>query len=174
MKSIRSILSMLCLVIIPLSSLTVCMIDFFISFVILFVLRIVVLGMPGVEMLLIPLIVLYALLFSFSIGLFFATLNVKYRDVKFVLPFLLQIGFYVCPVFISTQTYLSKLPNVLDAIFLSNPLVTIIDGFKYCFLGQPMQVPMLYMGIGFGITVLTMVFSLKYFVKFEKTFADHI
>jgi lipopolysaccharide transport system permease protein len=161
-------------IIIPLSSLTVCLIDFLISLVILFIMRLVFIGAPGIEILLLPFVVLYALLFSFSIGLFFATLNVKYRDVKFVLPFLLQIGFYVCPVFISTAFYLDKLPNALDAVFLSNPLVTIVDGFKFCFLGEPIKIPALYMGIGFGITVLTLIFSLRYFVKFEKTFADHI
>lgn len=161
-------------IIIPLSSLTVCLIDFLISLVILFIMRLVFIGAPGIEILLLPFVLLYALLFSFSIGLFFATLNVKYRDVKFVLPFLLQIGFYVCPVFISTGFYLDKLPNALDAVFLSNPLVTIVDGFKFCFIGEPMQIPALYMGIGFGITVLTLIFSLRYFVKFEKTFADHI
>jgi lipopolysaccharide transport system permease protein len=161
-------------IIIPLSSLTVCMIDFLISLVILLVFRFAFIGAPGAEIFLLPLVILYTLLFSFSIGLFFATLNVKYRDVKFILPFLLQIGFYVCPVFISTGFYLEKLPTSLDMIFLSNPLVAIVDGFKYCFLGEPMRLPAINIFIGIGITILLLFSSMNYFVKFEKTFADHI
>lgn len=161
-------------IIISLSSITVCLIDFLISFLILLVIRIFILGMPGIEILLLPFMVAYALLFSFAIGLFFATLNVKYRDVKFVLPFLLQIGFYICPVFLTTGFYMSKLPESLKPLFLSNPLVSIVEGFKYCILGEPLQVPTLYFGIGLGISIALLIFSLKYFIKFEKTFADFI
>ncbi|MFO0355591.1 MAG: ABC transporter permease [Sphingobacteriaceae bacterium] len=160
--------------IIPISSLTVCLIDFFISFVILVILKISLIGMPGPEFFLFPLFLIYALVFGLSIGLFFATLNVKYRDVKLLVPFLIQIGFYACPVFLSTSFYLEKLPESLKPIFLSNPLVGVIEGFKYAFLGQPMQISPLYFGIGVVITLLLMIFSLRYFVKFEKTFADFI
>lgn len=160
--------------IIPLSSLMVCLVDFLISFAILLVLRVVFLGMPGVEILLFPLFIIYSLVFSFAVGLFFATMNVRYRDIKFILPFLLQIGFYVCPVFLTTNFYLTKLPESLKPIFLSNPLVFIIDGFKYCILGQPIQVPILYIGIGALVTLFILIFSLRYFTKFERSFADFI
>ena len=161
-------------IIIPMSSLLVCLIDFFISFIVLLICKIFISGLPGIEFLLVPLFLLYGLIFSFSVGLFFATLNVKYRDIKFLLPFLLQIGFYVCPVFLSTNFYLSKLPESLKPIFLANPLLAIIDGFKYCFLGTPMQLPPMYFAIGIVITLLITLFSLKYFTRFEKTFADFI
>ncbi len=161
-------------IIIPLSSLTVCLIDFLISFVLLLILRISFLGMPGPEFFLFPLFVVYALVFSFSIGLYFSALNVKFRDVKFIIPFLLQLGFYVCPVFLSTNFYLQKLPAILHPIFLSNPLVAIIDGFKYCFLGQAFQIPTLYVLVGAGITFIMLFISLRFFVKFERSFADHI
>lgn len=160
--------------IIPLSSLAVCLIDFAISFVILLIVKIAFVGMPSVAFFLFPLFVLYALVFSFSIGLFFATLNVKFRDIKFIIPFLLQVGFYVCPVFLSTQFYLDKLPEVLKPVFLSNPLVSIIDGFKYCLIGAEFLVPQVYFISGIVITLLLLFFSLRYFVKFEKTFADYI
>lgn len=161
-------------IIIPLSSLTVCLIDFFISFVILFIFRLIYLGMPGLEILLLPVFVIYALLFSFSIGLFFASLNIKYRDVKFVIPFLIQIGFYVCPIFLSVGFYMDKLPESLEPIFLLNPLVTIIQGFKYSFLGEPFMVPITYALGSFAITFVLLFFSVRYFVKFEKTFADFV
>src|SRR5574343_1408953 len=103
--------------------------------------------------------VLYVLLLSFSIGIFFATLNVKYSDIIFTLPFLLQIGFYVCPVFLSTSFYIEKLPASLHPIFLSNPLVTVIEGFKYCFLGQQFAIPIMYVLYGLLITVFFLVLS---------------
>jgi lipopolysaccharide transport system permease protein len=160
--------------IIPVSSLTVCLIDFLISFVILFILRFVFMGLPGPEIFLLPVFVAYALLFSFSVGLYFSALNVKFRDVKFVIPFLLQIGFYVVPVFLSTSFYLQKLPEVLKPLFLINPLVTVVEGFKHAFLGDAFSVPLQYAAGGFLITLVLLVFSLRYFVKFEKTFADYI
>jgi lipopolysaccharide transport system permease protein len=160
--------------IIPLSSLMVCLIDFLISFVILLVCKIIISGFPGREFFLFPVFVLYALIFSFSIGLWFATLNVKYRDIKFILPFLIQIGFYICPVFLSTQFYLDHLPEVLKPLYLINPLVLIVDGFKFCFLGVPMQLPLVYSVTGIVLTLLLGFFSLRYFSKFERTFADFI
>lgn len=160
--------------IIPISSLTVCLIDFAISFAILFLLRLFLIGLPGPEIVLLPAFIAYALLFSFSVGLYFSALNVKFRDVKFVIPFLLQIGFYVVPVFLSTSFYLQKLPVFLKSLFLLNPLVTIVEGFKYAFLGDSFSVPAEYVVGGFAITLLLLVFSLRYFVKFEKTFADYI
>jgi lipopolysaccharide transport system permease protein len=160
--------------IIPISSLLVCLIDFFISFVILLICKIFISGLPGIEFLLLPVFLLYGIVFSFGIGLFFATLNVKYRDIKFLLPFLLQIGFYACPVFLSTNFYLSKLPEALKPVFLSNPLLTVIDGFKYCFLGTPMQLQPVYLISGIVITLLMLLLSLRYFTRFEKSFADFI
>lgn len=160
--------------IIPLSAITVCLIDFFIAFVILFIMKLILTG--GVEpgFLLVPFFILYGLIFSFSVGVFFSALNIKYRDVKFIIPFLLQIGFYICPVFLSLHFYLDKLPVKLHGIFLLNPLVGIVQGFKYCFLGQPLEMSPLYFGGGLLITLLMLIFSVKYFTKFEKSFADYI
>lgn len=160
--------------VIPLSSITVCLIDFGIAAVILFVFKVILTGAPGPELLLFPLFVLYALVFSLAAGLFFATLNIKYRDIKFIIPFLLQIGFYVCPVFLSLDFYLSKLPHSLHGIFFLNPLVGIVEGFKYCFLGHAMSIPPAYLAGGVLLTLLLLLFSLRYFTKFEKSFADYI
>jgi lipopolysaccharide transport system permease protein len=160
--------------IIPISSLLVCLIDFLISFVILLICKFAISGLPGLEFFLFPVFVIYGLIFSFGFGLFFATLNVRYRDIKFLLPFILQIGFYVCPVFLSTEFYLRNLPEPFKIIFLSNPLVVVIDGFKYCFLGQPLQIPILYVISGMILTFLILLFSLRYFTRFERTFADFI
>lgn len=161
-------------IIIPLSSLTVCLIDFSVSFAILLIFRLFYLGMPGPEIFLLPLFVFHALLFSFSIGLMFSSLNIKYRDVKFIIPFLIQIGFYVCPVFLSLTFYLTKLPDNIEPVFLLNPLVSIVQGFKYSFLGEPLNIPMVYIFGSLGVTMVMLFLSVRYFVKFEKTFADFV
>jgi lipopolysaccharide transport system permease protein len=114
------------------------------------------------------------MIFSLSCGVFLSALNVKFRDVKFIIPFLLQIGFYICPVFLSTSFYTSRLSESLSFLYMTNPLVTIIEGFKYCLLGGQFTIAAAPMAIGILITIFLMVFSLKYFVKFERTFADYI
>lgn len=161
-------------IIIPFSSLAVCMIDFLISFTILVILRLVLLGMPGIEFLLIPFILIYTMLFSFAIGLYCSALNVKYRDVKFILPFILQIGFYISPVFLSTAFYLEKMPSWLHTVFLANPLVVIVDAFKYAMFGSPFIIPFASVVTGIVITLVLSLLSVRYFVKFEKSFADYI
>ena len=161
-------------IIIPLSSMTVCLVDFFISFVILVIFKFIFSGWPGPEFFLFPLFVIYALVFSFSVGLSFATLNIKYRDIKFIIPFLLQIGFYICPVFLSMHFYTEKLPSGLKALFLLNPLTGIVQGFKYCLLGQPLEISLGYFISGIAITVLLLLSGLRYFTTFEKSFADYI
>lgn len=160
--------------IIPVSTLVVSLLDFFISFVILVVFKLVLTGLPGVEFFLFPVFILYGLVICFAIGLIFATLNVKYRDVKFTIPFILQIGFYVCPVFLSASFYTGKLPEFFQSLYLINPFVTVIEGFKYCLNGGTFPVSFNYVLSGIAITLVLFILSLKYFTKFEKSFADHI
>ncbi len=160
--------------VLPISSMAVCLVDFFISLLILILLKLFFIGMPGIEFLILLPVIFYALFFSLAVGLWFAALNVKYRDIKFIIPFLLQVGFYLCPVFLSISFYTSKLPGWLAHIFMASPLTGIIELFKYSFLGIPLQLPLLDMLFGIVFTILLFAFSLRYFVKFEKTFADYI
>lgn len=160
--------------IIPVSAVAVCLIDFGISLLIVLVMKFVLFGFTGWSILLMPLFVLYAMVIALSAGIFFSALNVRYRDVKFIIPFLLQIGFYVCPVFLSSGFYTSRLPESLSFVYLANPLVTVIEGFKYSLLGTEFTVTSLPMMVGLGITLLSLILSVRYFVKFEKAFADYI
>ncbi|HQQ94599.1 MAG TPA: ABC transporter permease [Bacteroidia bacterium] len=162
-------------VLLPLSGLLVCLVDFAIAFVIFLLVFILLKGLPPLSMLLFPLVLAYALFFSFSIGLLFSTASVKYRDVKFIVPFLLQILFYASPVFISSEFVLRyNLPDILKGLYQLNPLVHIINAFKYCFFGAFESFSPAYFSASVLISLFLFYGALRYFLRFEKTFADHI
>jgi lipopolysaccharide transport system permease protein len=162
-------------IVLPLSSLLVSLIDFAIGFVIYFVILVATAGIPPVQALLLPVVILYGMVFAFSIGLLAATASVKYRDVKFILPFLLQILFYVSPIVISAEFVLTYgLPYWAEVIYQLNPLVFIISAFKYCLVGSfPAIDPTLAM-VSAALTLLVTVAAVRYFVRFERSFADYI
>lgn len=160
--------------ILPMSSVVVCLIDFAISFFIYLVVFIAIKGVPGPQIFLLPVFVLIAVVFCLGFGLMFSSLNVKYRDVNFALPFLIQLMYYVSPVFLSTAFYLDHLPPVLQKIFLINPLVFILDGFRYCLYGSWPHFDLINVAVSLAIVVLVIFSGLRYFLKFERTFADYI
>jgi lipopolysaccharide transport system permease protein len=162
--------------VLPASSLFVCLIDFLIAFVLFLILFIMFKGLPPPQIFLLPLVVAYGLVFCFGLGLIFATASVRYRDVKFLLPFAMQILFYASPVFLSSSFFLDAhhLPPVLSALYQLNPLVFIMNAFKYCFYGYFENFSLVYALSSIGVTFLILVVSLKYFFNFEKSFADYI
>jgi lipopolysaccharide transport system permease protein len=161
--------------ILPLSSLLVCLLDFFIAFVIFLFFFFVFKGLPPWQIVFLPLVILFGLVFSFSVGLIIATASVKYRDVKFILPFLVQILFYASPVFLSSEFVLKlNLPYWLKIIYQLNPLVFILNSFKFCFFGHFDSFNLnIFAGSAF-IMLTILVVSIRYFLKFEKSFADYI
>lgn len=161
-------------IILPCASIVVCVIDFAIAFFIYLILFVVLKGFPGPQFFLFPLFVILGLLFCLGLGLMFSALNVKYRDVNFALPFILQFVYYVSPVFLSTAFYLSHLPPVLQKIFLLNPLVFILDGFRYCLYGTWKYYHPVYACISVVLIACMLFFGIRYFLKFEKSFADYI
>ncbi len=159
----------------PLSNLLVCLIDFAIAFVIFFIFFLCFKGLPPWQIVFLPLVIAYGLVFCFSIGLMIATAAVRYRDVKFILPFLIQILFYAAPVFLSSRLILDlNIPHWIKALYQMDPLVFILNAFKYCFYGTFDVLNPVYTGIGIGITVVLLFVSIRYFLNFEKSFADYI
>jgi lipopolysaccharide transport system permease protein len=161
--------------ILPLSSIFVCLVDFFIAFVIFLILFVWLHGMPSWYIVFLPFVVAYGLVFCFGLGLIFATASVKYRDVKFILPFLIQVLFYASPVFLTSEFVLSlNIPAFFKVIYQLNPLVFILNAFKGCIYGSFDNFDSLYMASSFVITALILFISLRYFLNFEKSFADYI
>ena len=161
-------------IIIPMASILVCLVDFLISLIILVVLFIISGQAIHWQIILAPLFIVLSLINGLGIGLYFATINVKYRDVKFIVPVVLQFGMYVTPVIFSTQFYLDKLPDYLDWLYCLNPMVGAIDGFKYSILGGDAISNGYYFFLSIGVSFLFLFIGIKYFYKFERNFVDYI
>jgi lipopolysaccharide transport system permease protein len=156
--------------IVPTATVVVAFVDFAISFLILVGLLLWYEFAPGWQILLLPVFIAFAFLASLGPGLWAASLNVKYRDFRFVIPFLVQLGFYVSPVGFSS----SLIPDYWRFLYSMNPMVGVIDGFRWCILGGQSQ---LYLP-GFGMSIAVVIFFLwlgvHQFRKMEKSFADLI
>lgn len=161
-------------IVIPLSTILVCLVDFLISLIILVVLFILAGQTVHWHIILVPLFVVLTIINGFGMGLYFATVNVKYRDVKFVVPVVLQFGMYVTPVIFSTSYYLERLPSWLHVLFCLNPMVGAIDGFKYALFGGEAIYNINYFIISVCVSFLFLVIGIRYFFKFERSFVDYI
>ena len=162
--------------IVPTSTVLVCLIDFLISFVILLVLMAAYRFAPGMEIVFLPLFLLLALITALGSGILIAALNVKYRDFRYVVPFMVQFGLYISPIAFSSADIFSnpRIPEVVKVIYALNPMVGVIDGFRWCLLGGATPLHMPGFAISVGISLLLLVLGIRYFRSTERTFADVI
>lgn len=161
-------------IIIPLSTILVCLVDFLISLIILIVLFIIAGQTIHWHIILAPFFILLTLVNGFGIGLYFATINVKYRDVKFIVPVILQFGMYITPVIFNTRYYLDRLPEWLHWLYCLNPMVGAIDGFKYALFGGEAIYNINYFIMSICVSFIFLFIGVKYFYKFERDFVDYI
>ncbi|MFH1005352.1 MAG: ABC transporter permease [Bacteroidota bacterium] len=162
--------------IIPASSVIVCLFDLIISFVILIIFMICFKQIPGVNILFLPLFILQAIVTTFGLSLFIAAMNVKYRDFRYVIPFIVQIGYFISPLmFSSDEIYNStKIPQLIKVLYSMNPMVGVIDGFRWSILGDKMNIYTAGFLISIGISLFFLFVGIIYFRKVEKSFADFI
>jgi lipopolysaccharide transport system permease protein len=156
--------------IVPIATIVVAFVDFLISFGILLLLMGWYRYLPDWRMLLLPVFGLLAFLASVGPSLWITALNVKYRDFRYVIPFIVQFGLYVSPVGFSS----SVVPGQWRLLYSLNPMVGVIDGFRWCILrGQSDLYPT---GLLASVAVIAFFlwFGVHYFRKTEKTFADLI
>jgi len=156
--------------IVPISSVVVSFVDFMISGVILLGLMAWYNFVPGWQILLLPVFVALAAAISIGAGLWFASLNVQYRDFRFIVPFIVQFGLYISPVGFSS----SIVPAQWRFLYGLNPMVGVIDGFRWSILGSEAKLDLPSFGLSLGIVVLLLVTGIGYFRKMERTFADVI
>lgn len=156
--------------IVPSASIVVSLIDFLIAFVLLLLLQLYYGVGFGWQFLLLPLFVLLTVLVALGPGLWFASLNVKYRDFRFLVPFIVQFGLYISPVGFSSEL----IPPEWRTLYSLNPMVGAIDGFRWCVLAgaSPIHWPALASSI--CISGLFLWLGLRQFRKLEKQFADLI
>ena len=154
--------------IIPASSIMTSLVDFIISFVLLLIMMLYYQYLPDPKILLLPFFIVLALAAALGTGLYITALNVKYRDFRYIIPFIIQIGLYISPVGFSSHV----VPEKWRLWYSLNPMVGIIDGFRWCLTGESLYWP------GFLLSLATITLFLFigviYFRSTEKSFADNI
>jgi len=156
--------------IVPASAIIVSLVDFFISFALLAILMVWYRFIPDWRIITLPLFLGLAFLASFGFGLLFAALNVKYRDFRYVVPFIVQFGLYVSPVGFSS----SVVPEKWRLLYALNPMVGVIDGFRWAILGGNAQFYWPGFWFSAGLTLFIFLIALRYFRSTERAFADII
>ncbi len=157
--------------IIPASSIISSFIDFLISFVILLGLFVFYGYVPPVEIFFLPLFWIMVVVASFGPGLYLSALNVKYRDFKHIVPFIVQFGLFISPVGFSS----SVIPEKWQGLYALNPMVGVIDGFRWCIVKDAPNPFLRYpFYISLGVTLFFIILSIVQFRKMEKKFADLI
>jgi lipopolysaccharide transport system permease protein len=137
---------------------------------------------PTWRLLALPPLVLLAIAAALGPGLIVTALTVRYRDFRMIIPFIIQFGIYVCPVGISTTLVHDKLieklgPALGTKCFMAyslNPMVGVIDGFRWAILGQAGAFYWPGFILSVGLTALLLVAGIWYFRKTERAFADVI
>jgi lipopolysaccharide transport system permease protein len=154
--------------IVPAGSVVVSLVDFLISFALLAVIMAWYQFWPGMRILALAGLVPVAVLAAIGPGLLISALNVRFRDFRYIVPFIVQLGVYISPVGFSSDV----IPEKWRLIYSLNPLVGVIDGFRWAIMGSPVYAPSLFIS-AFAIIVM-LVLGIWYFRKTERTFADII
>jgi len=156
--------------IVPTSAVVVSFVDFMISGMILLGLMAWYNFVPSWRILTLPLFIVIAFAAALGAGLWLASLNVQYRDFRFIVPFIVQFGLYISPVGFSS----SVVPQQWRLLYSVNPMVGVIDGFRWAILGGGAQLYWPGFFLSLGLVALLLVSGIWYFRKMERTFADVI
>src|SRR5580658_3489890 len=156
--------------VITVSSVITSFVDFLISAVFLIVLMIWYRYAPSAAAVFLPFFVLLAFGASLGAGLWIAALMVQYRDFRFIVPFMVQFGLYISPVGFQS----SVVPERFRLLYALNPMVGVIDGFRWCLLGAQHSTYWLGLAVSVLETIFLIASGIWYFRKTEQTFADVI
>ncbi len=153
--------------VVPFSSVIAGLVDFAIAFVVLILMLLYYDIVPSLAIVTLPFFTALALAAALSVGLWFSALNVKYRDVRYTIPFLAQFWLFVTPVAYSS----SLVPPYWQTLYAINPMVGVVEGFRWALLGKASPPgPMLIVSV--AATAILLVGGLFYFRRMEKSFAD--
>lgn len=156
--------------IIPASTVVTGLIDFLIALAILVVLMIYYQFLPNWQIICLPFFLMIAFGAALGVGLFFASMNVKYRDFRYIVPFVVQFGVYISPVGFSSKI----IPENYRLLYSLNPMVGVIDGFRWAILGGESNIYWPGLMLSFGVTLLLVIGGVIFFRSMEKSFADII
>ena len=153
--------------VIPIATVLAGVVDFALSFVVLLGLMAFYGIAPTINLLWMPLFLLLALVTSLGVGLWMSALNVKYRDVRYIVPFVIQVWMFSTPIVYPS----SLLPASWRTIYGLNPMVGVVEGFRWALLGTN-TVPGFMIGVSAAAALLILVGGAFYFRHMEKSFAD--
>lgn len=156
--------------VVPASAVIVSFVDFMISGMILLALMIWYNFVPSWRILTLPMFIAIAFAAAMGGGLWLAALNVKYRDFRYIVPFIVQFGLYISPVGFSS----SIVPKEWRLLYSLNPMVGVIDGFRWAILKGQVQIYWPGFILSLGLVILLFASGIWYFRKTERTFADVI
>lgn len=152
--------------IIPLTGVLSGLVDFLIGFLLLVIMLLVYRIRPGAEIVLLPGFLLLALVTALGFGMWLAALNVRYRDINYLVPFLVQIWLYATPVAYGS----TLIPEQYRWLLGLNPMTGVVEGFRWALLGQPPPGRLFALSVSIAVAVL--ITGLVYFRRTERTFAD--
>ena len=157
--------------IVPASSVITSFVDFLISFALLLLLMAYYQYVPSWKIVFLPIYIGLSFLVAFGLGLYLTALNVKYRDFRYIIPFIVQFGLYISPVGFSS----SIIPEKWKMLYYLNPMVSIIDGFRWCIIKNSTTDPFNgYALFSVTMSIIILFIAIRQFRKMEKTFADLI
>ncbi|KKI98502.1 ABC transporter permease [Prochlorothrix hollandica] len=156
--------------VVPTSAVVVSFVDFMISGIILLGLMAWYDFVPSWRIVLLPVFIAIAFAASMGAGLWLASLNVQYRDFRYVVPFLVQFGLYISPVGFSSQI----VPERWRLLYSLNPMVGVIDGFRWAILGNSSQIYWPGFLLSNTLVLVLLVSGIWFFRRMERTFADVI
>lgn len=155
-------------IVMPFASVITNLADFGISMLILLVMMAGYRYWPDWHIVFLPLFLLLLVACVLGAGLYVSVLNVRYRDFKFIIPFVIQIGLFVTPVAFSS----SNIPEQWRLLYALNPLVGIISGIRWCLLHDPLYWPEVWISC---VVIISLLYAgTRYFRKTESTFADNL
>lgn len=155
-------------VIIPVSTILTVFIDFLVSLMILGILMLFFRYPPSWQIIALPILLAQVSILSLGLGLALSAFNVQFRDFRYVIPFFLQAGLFLSPVGFSS----GALPEKWHTIYALNPMVGIIDGFRWAITGRPF--PLWSFFTSLLITIIVFSLGFRIFRRMERSFADHI
>ncbi len=157
-------------IIVPLAAMVTSFVDFLITLGLLAILMLCYGFIPNWQVITLPLFMLLAFGLSLGIGLFLAALNVEYRDFRFIVPFIIQLGFFVTPIAFST----SDVPERWRVLMGLNPMVGVIDGIRWSLFRGQAPIDWSFVAFSVIMAALLLYFGVRYFRRMENGFADVI
>jgi lipopolysaccharide transport system permease protein len=158
-------------IILPTSSVIVALVDFAITLGLMAIVMAWYRFLPPARIVLLPVFVLLALMSALGPGLIATALNVKYRDFRFVIPFIVQFGLYVSPVGFKSSVIEQKLGPIARLVYALNPMVGVIDGFRWC-IGVEPTLHVSALAVSIAVSAALLWYGIRFFRAMEKGFAD--